>query len=108
MAIMPVALNAYRTAISQAQSIEGQVAKGLAKPQAHKDSFSSVITDSLKKVNDLHEQQVSMIEDFASGKTQNVHELMITLQKAGLAMNMTSTVRNKVLDAYNQLIKMPM
>jgi flagellar hook-basal body complex protein FliE len=108
MAIMPVALNAYRTAINQAQSIEGQVAKGLAKPQAPKESFSSVITDSLKKVNDLHEQQVSMIEDFGSGKTQNVHELMITLQKAGLAMNMTSTVRNKVLDAYNQLIKMQM
>jgi len=108
MAIMPVAMNAYRAAINQAQTIEGQVAKGLTKPQAHKDSFSSVITDSLKKVNDLHEQKISMVEDFASGKTQNVHELMITLQKAGLAMNMTSTVRNKVLDAYNQLIKMPM
>ena len=42
---------------------------------------------------------------FASGKTQNVHELMISLQKAGLAMDMTSAVRNKVMNAYQELMR---
>jgi flagellar hook-basal body complex protein FliE len=109
MAIPPIALGAYKTAINQAKAIEGQVAKGLTKTQtASKDTFGAVIKDSLKDVNDLYEKKLTMVEDFASGKSQNVHELMITLQKAGLAMNITSTVRNKVLDAYKELIRMPM
>lgn len=37
---------------------------------------------------------------------QNVHELMITMQKSSLAMKMTSAVRGKVLEAYKELSKM--
>ena len=47
-----------------------------------------------------------MIQSFASGETQNVHELMITMQKAGLAVNLTAAVRNKVLEAYRELSKL--
>jgi len=48
-------------------------------------------------------EKSKMITSFASGETQNVHELMITLQKAGLAVSMTSAVRNKVMEAYREL-----
>ncbi len=47
-----------------------------------------------------------MITSFASGETQNVHELMISMQKASLAVNLTSAVRNKVLEAYRELSKL--
>ncbi|MDO9081765.1 MAG: flagellar hook-basal body complex protein FliE, partial [Humidesulfovibrio sp.] len=43
---------------------------------------------------------------FAAGKDHNVHELMISLQKAGLAMSMTSAVRSKILQSYQELTKM--
>jgi len=46
------------------------------------------------------------VESFAAGKDHNVHELMIQLQKAGLAMSMTSAVRNKILASYQELTKM--
>ena len=46
-----------------------------------------------------------MIDAFASGQTQNVHELMISMQKAGLAMNMTTAVRTKVMEAYKELTR---
>ena len=62
--------------------------------------------DSLKQVNDLQNTKADMVESFAAGQTQNVHELMINLQKAGLAMQMTTTVRGKVIEAYRDLIKM--
>ena len=44
--------------------------------------------------------------DFASGRNQNVHELMITMQKSSLAMKLTTAVRGKVLEAYKELSKM--
>nr|WP_280712774.1 flagellar hook-basal body complex protein FliE [Desulfobaculum xiamenense] len=68
--------------------------------------FTETVTDSLHKVNELDAVKTSMIEEFASGRSQNVHELMISLQKAGLAMRMTSAVRNKVLEAYKELSRM--
>ena len=67
--------------------------------------------DSLKNsVADVNHEQIKkdqMVASFATGENQNVHELMIQLQKAGLAMSMTSSVRNKVLDMYRELVKMP-
>lgn len=67
------------------------------------NSFAATLNDSLSKVNDMQGTKSQMINAFASGETQNVHELMVTLQKAGLAVNLTSAVRNKVLEAYKEL-----
>ena len=106
MAISPVALSAYRAAMSQAGTIDGKVASSLAKPAAPAPGFGQTLTDSLKQVNELQNTKASMVESFASGQTQNVHELMINLQKAGLAMQMTTAVRGKVLEAYKELVKM--
>ncbi len=52
----------------------------------------------------MQEEKESMIKAFAAGEKQNVHELMITLQKAGIAMQMTTAVRNKVLEAYKEIM----
>jgi flagellar hook-basal body complex protein FliE len=106
MAISPIALSAYRAAMTQAGAIDGKVASTLVKPATAAPGFGQTLTDSLKQVNDLQNTKASMVESFASGQSQNVHELMINLQKAGLAMQMTSAVRGKVLDAYRDLIKM--
>ena len=107
MAISPIALSAYRNAMANTASIDGKVSRSLAKPAAApNEGFGAKLMDSLKTVNDMQNQKSDMVESFASGQTQNVHELMINLQKAGLAMQMTTTVRGKVLEAYKELVKM--
>jgi len=106
MAISSVALSAYRAALSQGSAIDAKVASSLAKPQAPSESFTKTLSESLKQVNDMQNSKNDMVEAFASGKSENVHELMINLQKAGLTMQMTTTVRNKVLDAYRELVKL--
>lgn len=70
------------------------------------NSFTDTVKGSLNKVNELQSAKAQAIEDFASGRSQNVHELMITMQKSSLAMKMTSAVRGKVLEAYKELSKM--
>ncbi len=69
-------------------------------------SLSETVTSSLGKVNDLQQEKSDMVKAFAAGEKQNVHELMISLQKAGMAVSLTSAVRNKVLDSYKELSKM--
>lgn len=70
------------------------------------NSFSGTIKNSLNKVNELDRAKNLAIDDFASGRTQNVHELMITMQKSSMAMKLTSAVRGKVLEAYKEISKM--
>ena len=75
-------------------------------PITHPTSFTDTVKASLNRVNTLDAAKNTAIEDFASGRNQNVHELMITMQKSSLAMKLTSAVRNKALEAYKELSKM--
>ena len=109
MAITPIALKAYQTALqsmntglNESKQKSGSITQG----QDQDKNFAEAITDSVKQVNELQKEKGEMIKSFASGEEQNVHELMITLQKAGLAMSMTSAVRSKVMEAYKELMHM--
>lgn len=104
MAITPMAVKAYSTA-SELLGAKGQAGK-LPSAQEAGRSFAQTIEDSLSKVNAMQAEKAQMVEEFASGKNQNVHELMISLQKAGLAIDMTSAVRNKVMQAYQELMRL--
>lgn len=75
-------------------------------PSMQPNSFSDTISQSVNRLNALQEEKAMAIEEFATGRSQNVHELMITLQKASLAMSLTSAVRGKVLEAYKELSRM--
>ena len=109
MAIQAIGMKAYTQALNNFTKAEknfaGQAANNLQEPSAPKTSFEDTLNSSLGKVNDLQTEKNAMIASFASGETPNVHELMISLQKASLAMKMTSAVRNKVLEAYKELSK---
>jgi flagellar hook-basal body complex protein FliE len=108
MVVKSIAINAYQNAMDmRRKSVDSTVSKSLRKAPAPTEEFSSTLKNSLTKVNDMQAEKKMMIEDFASGKKQNVHELMITMQKAGLAMSMTTAVRSKVMSAYQELMKMP-
>ena len=113
MAINSIGINAYRNAMGQGQSIQKTVADSLGKTQKTgtgpdtSTNFADSLKKSLSEVNEQQNLKDKAVESFATGENTNVHELMIQLQKSGLAMSLTSTVRNKVLDTYKELIRMP-
>jgi flagellar hook-basal body complex protein FliE len=106
MAISPVAISAYKNALASAGGVNAKVAESLAKPAAPGASFVDTLQNSLKTVNEMETKKADMVQSFASGETNNVHELMIHLQKTSLAMSMTTAVRGKVMEAYKELVKM--
>jgi len=69
-------------------------------------SFADTLSESLQKVNDLQKQADTAIEDFAAGKTGNIHETMIAVGKADLAFRLTMQVRNKIVEAYQEVMRM--
>ncbi len=110
MAIQNIAMKAYTNALDTGNRIEGRQTglsrQAFQKSPSERTSFAETISESLDKVNKMQGERSDMIQAFASGENQNVHELMIALQKASIAMNMTSTVRNKVMEAYKELSRM--
>ena len=107
MSIGQVGLKAYTTALRNFAKTEQSVNSAALKPQQQPvSSFSDTLSQSLEKVNDMQAEKKQMIQSFASGEHQNVHELMISMQKAGLAMNLTAAVRNKVMEAYRELSRL--
>ncbi|BCS87881.1 flagellar hook-basal body complex protein FliE [Pseudodesulfovibrio sediminis] len=108
MVVKSVAINAYQHALNanRRTALEKQVSNKLQKPQEEAQGFTETLQQSLKGVNDIQTEKKHMIEEFASGKSQNVHELMITMQKAGLTMQMTGAVRSKIMQSYKEIMQM--
>ena len=107
MSVSSIALQAYQKAsMAQRRFSEEFAKKSIPAAQEPSESFGTMLKDSLEHVNEMQEEKSQMITDFAAGKEQNVHELMISLQKAGLAMNLTSAVRSKVMSAYQEIMRM--
>ena len=107
MTIQAAGIKAYGNALKNFAKAEKKMQQGMGtKVQEPASDFAEVLSSSLEKVNDLQSTRSAMITSFASGETQNVHELMISMQKAGVAMNMTSAVRNKVMEAYKELTRL--
>ena len=107
MVVKSVAINAYQNAMDiRRRAVDNTVGNSLKKPQEPVEGFGDTLKKSLDSVNEMQSAKKTMIEEFASGKNQNVHELMITLQKAGLAVSMTSAVRSKLMSTYQELMRM--
>lgn len=70
-------------------------------------SFISHLKDAFEKVNQLQVDSKVMKDDFAKGKIDNIDQVMIMEEKADIVMQLTMQTRNKILDAYNEIMRMP-
>ncbi len=68
--------------------------------------FRQVLTEALNNVNELQKSAAADAKDFAFGLDDNIHRVMISTEKAQLAMDMTVAIRNKVLEAYKELMRL--
>jgi flagellar hook-basal body complex protein FliE len=66
-------------------------------------SFKDVLMKNLSEVNQLQQDADKSLEDFVSGKTQNMGEVISASQKANLAFSMLTQIRNKLQDAYDEV-----
>ena len=83
------------------------MANATAKPvQKTSTSFGEVINDAINKVNALQVDSDKKTEDFISGVSDDIHSVIIAGSKADLALQMTLQVRNKVMDAYKEIMNM--
>jgi len=68
--------------------------------------FGDMLRDSIDKVNEAQVQADHSIKELAAGRTKNIHETMLEIEKADTSLKLMMQVRNKVLDAYKEVMRM--
>jgi flagellar hook-basal body complex protein FliE len=68
--------------------------------------FGDLFSDAVGQVNNLESQAQSTVSGLLSGTGVDVHQAMIATQKADMAFELALSVRNKAVQAYQQVIGM--
>lgn len=68
--------------------------------------FSDLMTDAIGQVSRLEDQAHTAVAGLMSGSGVDVHQAMIATQKASMTFELALAVRNKAVQAYQQVIGM--
>ena len=71
--------------------------------QAPKTSFSEILKSAVDEVVASQQRADSLINDFATGGDVDVHEVVIAAEEANLTLSLAIQVRNKALEAYQEI-----
>ena len=83
----------------------------IAPPSLGKSSdgaFQSVLSDAIGRVEQFQQNSETAIGKFLSGEDQEVHKVALATQQAGIAFDLFLQVRNKVVAAYQEVMRMQM
>jgi len=69
-------------------------------------NFSDLLKDAIGQVEDVQTENSVNSLQLLSGESTDIHTALITAQKAELTFNLAVQVRNKVIDAYNEVMRM--
>ncbi len=73
--------------------------------QVHR-TFSETMEDFVQDVNDLQEHSGKTVERFLTGEIENVHDVMVAVEKAGISFELMMEIRNKMIEAYHEVMRM--
>lgn len=79
--------------------------KGNLETNLKGNGFSKIIEDSLNKINDYQKVADESVVSFIKGNEQEIHNVMIALEEAKLTMQTAIEIRNKLVEAYQELSK---
>ena len=74
--------------------------------QSDSDSFGQVLKQSLGEVNQLQNEADQAIDALATGQNTDIHNTMIAMEKADVAFRLLMQIRNKVITAYETIMRM--
>lgn len=68
-------------------------------------SFKDTLNSFLSDVNEMQKKADQSIEKMVSGEITDVHQVMTSVEEANTAFNMMMELRNKVMDAYQEIMR---
>jgi len=69
-------------------------------------SFGEILNNAIKKLNDTQVNADNLTLELLTGEIQDIHQVTIAMQEAKLSMQLAVEVRNKVVEAYQEISRM--
>ena len=80
----------------------------LLEPERNKEAkFTELFTEMLNSVDGLQKDSAALQTAFQNGEPVELHQIMIKAEEAGIAMDLLLEIRNKLINAYNDIMRMP-
>ena len=78
------------------------------KPAAPKDKagFGEALTEAVKSLDGMQKEADSAGEALAAGESIEIHDVMLAQDRASLSMQLAVQVRNKMVEAYQDIMRM--
>lgn len=70
------------------------------------EGFASALREAVDRVRDLEAESGAEIKRFLTGESEDLHKMLLSIQKSELAFEMLLQVRNKVVQAYQEIMRM--
>ena len=68
--------------------------------------FQDTLYSMISQINDQLQDSDRLTQEFALGKTDSLHEVMIETEKSGISLSFLLQIRSKLLDAYQEIMRM--
>ena len=81
---------------------------GAAPSSAGASDFGSVLESAIGEVESAHNNANQSVQSFLAGEGEDLHSTVLAVQRAGLEFDMLMQVRNKVVSAYQEIMRMQM
>lgn len=106
-------------AIAALSSASSQILEPTLQPLAHsqllqastglegKTGFGDLVTQGLNQVNQQLMVNQTDLQQLAVGNVENLHQMMIRMEESRLSFQLVMQVRNRLLEAYQDVMKMP-
>ena len=75
--------------------------------QKQEGSFGEMLSGAIGETGRLRNAADKAVSDLASGKATDIHQTMIAIEKASISFKLMMQVRNKVVEAYKEIMRTP-
>jgi flagellar hook-basal body complex protein FliE len=79
---------------------------GVSGPSGADSEFGSMVLDGLDRLEGLNDRADNLAVQAATGKLDNIHDYTIAASEASVATQLTVALRNKAVDAFNEIMRM--
>ena len=69
-------------------------------------SFGETLKKFLADVNELQLEANDQMQKMVAGEVENLHDVMVAVEKASISFELLLEIRNKILEAYQELMRM--
>ena len=77
-----------------------------SKPEAHGEGFADLVEEGLGKLQELEDVADDQVRRLISGEPVELHRVILAGEQAALAFELMTSVRNKLVDAYQEVMRM--